>query len=346
MKLLPIKKRKIAVLFTAGLGDALLFVPLLKALKQKQFIITGIFYSRFDNDCIYDNSLLDEKIHIKSKVQLLLYSIAHFKKFENVYHNHMGIGKLTAFSIKACSKRFTSTNNKGGKRNRTIVDDLTDAEQNLHLLFSTGNSYIRSVDAFCLPQTFLQPSIIKKFVPPGMPYVVIQISAGNNATPYKNWSAERWVNLVAKLCQNYPSINFVISGDHTETRYNRHFSTFPFNNCIELIGKTTVEEIFNLVAGSTGYIGLDSGLMHIAVTLQKKTVTIFGASNEKLYGYAMLDSKNHAVIAASLSCRPCSSWKAPNTTRVTDPLLCPDFACMKAIGVYQVYTTITNHFNW
>ena len=50
MKLLPVKKRKIAILFTGGLGDTLLYTPLLKELKKKQFTVTCIFYSPYSHD--------------------------------------------------------------------------------------------------------------------------------------------------------------------------------------------------------------------------------------------------------------------------------------------------------
>ena len=74
-------------------------------------------------------------------------------------------------------------------------------------------------------------------------------------------------------------------------------------NCRVLIGKTTIEEVFDLTAKSSGYIGLDSGLMHIAVALQKKTLAIFGASNEKLYGYESLDPRNHKEITSPFKLR-------------------------------------------
>ena len=72
MKLLTAKKRKIAILFNGGLGDILLFVPLLKELKKHEFHITCIYYGKFKNDCLLDKSLFDEK---KSRACFVLESL-------------------------------------------------------------------------------------------------------------------------------------------------------------------------------------------------------------------------------------------------------------------------------
>jgi ADP-heptose:LPS heptosyltransferase len=151
--------------------------------------------------------------------------------------------------------------------------------------------------------------------------------------------------MVTLFCSSYKNIDLIILGDNTETGYAEAFNGLQFTNCKVLIGKTSVEELFNLVAQSSGYIGLDSGIMHMAVVLQKKTVSIFGASNEKIYGYSKLDKENHKVISSTISCRPCSSWKNANTTRVTNPMQCPDFACLTSIDPLFVFQQIVEHFN-
>ncbi|GAB2807167.1 glycosyltransferase family 9 protein [Ferruginibacter profundus] len=351
MKLLPVKKRKIAILFTAGLGDTLLYIPLLKELKKKQFHVTGIFYSRYKNDCLFDATLLDVKVHINTKSSLLLYALMKLKHFANIYINHTGGGKMITAAAAICSKRTSKTKaflkkQPLGKRTRKVILNFTDAEQNLHLLYTEQNAAIKDISDYYLPHAALQPGIIKKYTgDQASPYFVVQISAGNNATPYKNWPHKHWLILISMLCKSYPTISFIILGDATETEYTKAFNDSGFTNCKVLIGKTSVEEVFNIVAQSNGYIGLDSGIMHMAVTLQKKTVSIFGASSETLYGYSFLDKANHKVIISDISCRPCSSWINANTTRVSDPMQCPDFACLSSIDPLFVYDQVISHFH-
>ena len=350
MKLLTEKKRKIAVLFNSGLGDTLLFIPLLKELKRKQFNITCIFYSKYDNDCIFDRSLVDSKIFVRNKLSLLFYSILRFKHFTNIYINHFGNGNIISLFASVCSKRVTKTtgyseNEIFPKRKKTVVTDFSDAEQNLHLLYSKANAKINNIESFYLPQPVFNTNPKVGFINKGLTdHFILQISAGNNATPFKNWPVTNWLILTERLCKAYPDLEFIITGDKSETAYIKDFENLNCSNCKVLIGKTTVEEVFNLTAKSSGYIGLDSGIMHMAVVLQKKTLTIFGASNENLYGYESIDPENHKVIKADLTCRPCSSWKNANTSRVHNPLHCPDFACLTSIEPDLVFDQVTAHF--
>ncbi len=348
MKLLSGKKRKVAVILTSGIGDALLFTPLLRELKRKDFLITCIFYSKFDIDCFFDPSLFDSKVFIRSKLSLLWYSLTRFRYFSNYYINHFGNGNAISLSAKICSKRITRTSTNVGtgnrvKRKRNVYAELTDAEQNLHLLYSRANAKISDIKKFYQQAVLPLPALLSSNGT-SQSYFIIQVSAGNNSTPFKNWPMQYWAILIERLCRSYPNSDFVIVGDDTEKEYIQILEKTGYHNCRILIGKTTVKEVFALTGNSDGYIGLDSGIMHMAVALQKRTVTIFGASNENLYGYETLDPENHKVIRSSLNCRPCSAWKNANNSRVNDPMLCPDFACLTSITPDHVFEQVITHF--
>ncbi|HQW85074.1 MAG TPA: glycosyltransferase family 9 protein [Ferruginibacter sp.] len=351
MKLLPVKKRKIAILFTSGLGDTVLFIPLMKELKRKQFNITCIFFAEYDNDCLFDDSLVDKKIFIKTKLFVLFYALSNFKVFTNFYINHLEDGRLLNFSSKLCSKLVTKTYRNKNKndhhlRIKASIASFSDAEQNLHLLYSRYNSVIKTPSNFYFPNPKLQVDVQNKFfLTTNKKRYIFQISTGNNLTPFKNWPISNWLNVIEKLCNLYTQYECIIIGDRTETGYTSNFEKLNFKNLNILIGKTTVEDAFNLIANSNGYIGLDSGFLHIAVALKKRTLAIFGASNEKLYGYAHLDANNHKEIIADIGCRPCHGWKCANTSRVNNPLLCPDFACLTSITPEFVFNEIVSHFN-
>src|SRR5436190_9663429 len=126
MKLLAKKKRKIAILFTSGLGDTLMFVPLLKHLKHKEFTVTCIFYSTHTNDCLFDPSLVDSKIFIRSKFSLLWYALSRFRHFSNFYINQFGNGRTIRTAALICSKKITKTSNSStrepiSKRRKAVV---------------------------------------------------------------------------------------------------------------------------------------------------------------------------------------------------------------------------------
>lgn len=351
MKLLPVKKRKIAIFFTSGIGDTVLHVPLMNALKQKQFSITCIFISRYNNDCLFDDSIAGKKVYLKTKFSMLLYAITRFKYFTNVYFNHLEEGQWVKFLAGLCGKVVTKSTRKKNtgklhKRVKSCDNNFSDAEQNLYLLFSKYNASIKNIRDFYFPSPKLNEEFVNKFSLTGEKrFFVLQISAGNNLTPFKNWPINYWHEVVNKLCLHFQQYEFVIIGDNTETGYVAGFENLHCNNLNILIGRTSVKDACNLIAKSDGYIGLDSGFLHIAVALKKKTLAIFGASNEKLYGYGLIDPANHKEITANIGCRPCHGWKCVNSSRVSNPLLCPDFACLTSIDPKLVYKEIVTHFS-
>jgi len=351
MKLLTAKKRKIAIIFTGGLGDTLLFVPLLKELKKERFHITCIFYSKDKNHCLFDPTLFDRVVTVNSKAGLIFFTLANVKRFVNFYINHLANGRIIYFAGRVSSSRITQTTSDPSKNNKTVRNipvepDLSDAEQNLRMLYTPANARIRSIQSFYLVNPLLDRSIIDRFVKGNTThYFVVQVASGNNNTPFKNWPIQNWLTLVARVCDEFKNISLLIVGDKFEKGHARSFEQLNRPNCKVLIGETSIREIFNLVAFSKGYIGLDSGIMHMAVVLQKKTLTIFGASDEKLYGYSQLDGQDHEVLTLPIYCRPCSAWKNPNTSRVTDPMQCPDFACVRDINVDDVYDKLVAHFD-
>jgi ADP-heptose:LPS heptosyltransferase len=342
MKLLPVKKRKIAVLFSGGLGDTIMVVPLLKELKRKQFHITCVFFAAHPNDCIFDNSLFDKKVFIKSRLHFLWYAVFAYKRFANFYINHMGAGMFVKQCISLATKRITQNiyYNRATKRDKVIINSFTDPEQNLNLLYSKYNSLIKDMTSI-----YIAGPVIKSDVYAGQ-YYIVQLSSGNNKTPFKNWPFKNWLVIIRQLCESKPDIDFIIPGDRFELQYIEELDKLQLKNCKVLIGKTTVEEIVAVIAGSNGYIGQDSGLMQIAAALQKRTFSIFGATDEKLVGYQHIDPANHKIITVNISCRPCASLKGFNTTRVTNPLHCPDFACLTSISPTLVWEAINTHFKF
>ena len=143
------------------------------------------------------------------------------------------------------------------------------------------------------------------------------------------------MNMFKYLQIKSPSSTLVLLGDNTELHLNAKINNANYPNVISFIGKTTLNDTMEIIYQSQYYIGLDSGLMHIAVALNKPTFTIWGASNPTQYGYEWLNAK-HKIVSLNLACAPCSSWLNANTSRVKNPALCPDFKCIKDVSVDKV----------
>ncbi len=68
-------------------------------------------------------------------------------------------------------------------------------------------------------------------------------------------------------------------------------------------------------------IGVDSGLLHIAVALDKPVIGVFGPSGWRSF----VKKDNFVAVAKDFSCIPC--FRHPT---------CRDFDCMRAIGAEDV----------
>ncbi len=326
------KYKQALVFFSAGVGDAILLVPLINELKKSGFKVAGLFTSPYDCESIFENTDLFDAIEIKkNKLSLIIFSVFNLRKFDAVFLNHFSFSKshlilstLFGKQIYTNYKEFTSVQSSNSIHFIEPKTDTHDALQHLHL-FNT-KAILQDLD-FNLKY---KPQQNNPFKLPSN-YIVVQASSANNKAPFKNWPFENWLRLFKHLSNT----TIVLLGDATETHLNNAVNSKDYPNVISLIGKTNLNEVMEIIYHSNYYIGLDSGLMHIAVALNKPTFTIWGASNPKLYGYEWMGAK-HKIVSLSLSCAPCSSWLSANNSRVSNPNQCPDFKCIKDISIEMV----------
>lgn len=331
-----IKHKQALVYFSAGVGDSILLVPLVNELKKQGYHVTGLFTSRFDCESLFENTTLFDFIELKkSKLSLLLFSMLHFRKYDAVFLNHFSFSKSN-ISLATLFGKNVYTNYKGltslqsSKSIHIIAPkaDTHDALQNVFLFNQKANLSDLDFNLHYKPQQKNSFNLPEN-------YIVIQVSSANNNAPYKNWEIEKWLELFKHLQHTSSNTTLVLLGDDTELYLNEKITTSNHPNIISLIGKTTLSEVMEIMYHAQFYIGLDSGLMHIAVALNKPTFTIWGASNPKLYGYDWMGTK-HKIASLNLPCAPCSAWIKPNTSRVTNSLECPDFKCIRGISVEKV----------
>lgn len=337
------KDKRALVFFSAGVGDAILLVPLVNELKNQKYHVTGLFTSPYHCERIFKNTELFDSIVVKkNKINLILFSLLNFRKFNKVFLNHFSYSKshislaaLLGKDVYSNFSGYTSLQSSNALHFIEPKSDTHDALQNLYLYDSTKTLRDLNFDINYKPQLKNLFQLPKK-------YITIQISSANNKAPYKNWPLENWLSFFNHIHDILPETALVILGDETELALNEKLNSSENKNIISLIGKTSLTEVMDVIHYSQFYIGLDSGLMHIAVALNKPTFTIWGASNPTLYGYEWLGEK-HKVVSLYLPCSPCSAWINPNQSRVTDPLNCPDFKCIKELST-DIVTEAFNTF--
>lgn len=325
---------KAAVFFSSGLGNALLLVPLLKALKKDGFVVDGIFTSSCEG-LFWDETLLTQKISIHRNTSLwkLLFS---FRRYEVVYLDFFAVSRKNLWISRFISKKVIAHRKKGFSEAFSDQNTIQWIDTPINTHMAVLNQKMYNTKTLRLSDFLLDKPLVTIKLPHST-YWTVQLSSGNNQTPYKTWPIQHWISLLHVLSKNH-SLSFILLGDQHEVHLTKD-QVFP-ENTYNLIGKTNLSEAAYILSKSSLFLGHDSGLMHLAVSMGKSTCTLWGGSDPYLYGYQAIDSQIHTVIHRPKACGPCNSWINPNISRVPDPLLCPDQACIREISVDEVYSVL------
>jgi len=127
-------------------------------------------------------------------------------------------------------------------------------------------------------------------------------SWGKNAS-LKHWPALKYAQLADKIIDTF-KVKVVLLGDIQEKPIAEIISAAMKNKPYDLTAKTSLEELSAVISFLPLLITNDGGPLHIAAALNKKTISIFGPVDEKVYG-PYPPAEKHIVIKTLLDCRPC-----------------------------------------
>jgi len=97
-----------------------------------------------------------------------------------------------------------------------------------------------------------------------------------------------------------------------------------------MVGKTSVAETARILKAARLFIGMDSGLLHLALAVGTPCVALFGPTIPRLY---FDESQPLKAVVSNAPCAGC--W---NTEKMKQPGVCPkgEPDCMAAITVDQL----------
>lgn len=349
----PIKS---VIFIHAGLGNALLLLPLIKALKAENHRVTALVTSEWPcEELLRDATIFESIVVLRSNRERLAWSMRNVRKFDRAYLDFFAATRKNVVLAKAIATSVRTNHwpernmPQFAKLNVLLTEPIPaihEGLQNLRLHQPQATDADFSIEAFNYPGTAPSLAMLSGVVQKALgtavngDIIAVQVSAGNNQTPYKNWPQEDWAALIQLLAVRWPHVSILLLGDGNETEIGAYLAGKAPKQVVNLVGRTTIREVMALLNASTVYLGVDSGLMHMAVSLGKPTVSIWGASDPILFGYNTLDGNRHKVVRNRLFCQPCNAWIAPNTERVSDPLRCPDFKCIRSIAPATVMDAV------
>lgn len=308
------KKKKILFINFGGLGDEILFLPTIQAVK-KEFPNSEITLAleKRSKGIIQLTNVIDKVLYanIKGKnkyLELFKLLVKIWRgKFDLVISS--GSNKfISIFLFLTLIKKRYGYNS--GKLSELLLTKAIKLNKNQY----AGNMYFDLVQdlttqKFELPELHIEKrSIIKNsvLIHPGVSKISIEKGM------IKTIPAEKWAEVIEKLADSGKKV-FLVGGPDDKDCIEKIIQSVPYKKYENLYGSTkNLKDLAELISSAESFICSDSAPLHIAVALNTRTFVIFGSTDDK-----KLIPQNDNIIVIKNNCdcplRPCL-WERRQTT--------------------------------
>jgi len=118
---------------------------------------------------------------------------------------------------------------------------------------------------------------------------------------YKEWQIREWISLIRYL-KDYAGFSVIVTGSPPE-RARAMALKEPFDaHVFNLAGKTTIGDLPAILQLCRLFIGVDTAALHIAAAVGVPTIGLFGPSSPSTWAPR---GDRHCVISKGMPCQPC-----------------------------------------
>jgi ADP-heptose:LPS heptosyltransferase len=165
-------------------------------------------------------------------------------------------------------------------------------------------------------------------------YIVIQPAARNGQPTPKTWDPKNFDQLIKKWQSEHPEDVFVLVGDVGDEHSLRN--TIGTNKGIlNLLGKTSFNQLCNVLSRAKLVITHDSGAMHVANALQRPLLALYGPTD---FTRTRPLAPTSNVLHSKTSCWALMYAFSENENSLDRRF--PGYRCMSGITVEQVFSSM------
>ncbi|MEK7274070.1 MAG: glycosyltransferase family 9 protein [Candidatus Desantisbacteria bacterium] len=335
--------KKILVIKLVAIGDLVVALPALRALKQGfphahltlmttprvREVVEGCPYL---DEIIYYDILGKDKgisgliklIHtLKTKKFDLALELDHYYRITSLITYLSGIKNRAGFDLPGQGRRGLVTIKSPYLINKHEVEaflemaktvGVGDASSELVPIW-TSKEDERDIDSF-FEQNKIQPDDFVVAIHPG---------TGPSAT-CRRWSPERFACLADWLIKEYKA-RVIFTGAPSEVELVNSILAFMQEKPIVAAGKTSLKQLAEIARRCGLFISVDTGPLHVAAAMGTRVIGLYGPNIPSKWGPY---GKGHLTVYKQLPCSPCTKQYLGQVSRCQNPI------CMEQITVEDV----------
>jgi len=321
--------KKILVIKFRHIGDVLLTLPTIRALKETfPDAIISVLVNSGTEEVLTDNPLIDEIMvfdrTIKDLPFLNRYSgEIHFlksirsKRFDMTVDLTGGDRAAIVSLISGARYRLAvNPEKKGFAGKRFFYTHLANIDKQKHMVLQNLEVVryfginTNNLDVELFIPSEVRSSIKKIFEENGIEETdrVIHIHP-TSRWMFKCWKDEYMAEVISWVVEQGIKVVVTSAADKKELEKAKrilslvtlHITQHP-SQILDLCGKTTIKELAAISEASDLFIGVDSAPMHIAAAVKTPVIALFGPTGENVWGPY---GNGHIVITKDLPCKPC-----------------------------------------
>ncbi|MDP2784240.1 MAG: lipopolysaccharide heptosyltransferase II [Sulfurimicrobium sp.] len=135
---------------------------------------------------------------------------------------------------------------------------------------------------------------------------IAALCIGAEYGPAKRWPPQHFAELGKQLREQGYQVWLV--GSAKDAAAGAEAAHLSDGACLDLCGKTSLDEAVDLLASASVIVSNDSGLMHVAAALGKPLVALYGSSSPS---FTPPLSQSAHILSLNLECSPCFKRECP-----------------------------------
>ena len=338
-KIHPEKVNRILIYGHMGIGNMILFLPVLRAYRNhfKESTIDLLVGDSGAEMVIEDDSIVDEVVRCKIEDLPLIETLGFIlkmrrRKYDLILSNFNGSRHSLALLTLASGApyRIGHISNREWKNiydhlyNYKIKmgEGLPELENNLKLVEGMGFEVVDRRPSFRIleeDRQFATQYFRRHHIRDEDIVIGIQMGTSPEMT-WKQWDARKYVDLTAQLMKKR-HMKVIVLGSSKERKCI--LQAFVGSRKIPIIaaGELTLKQTAAVIEKVNMLICNDSGLMHVGAAVNTPVIAIYGPTDVTRTAPI---GKNHSILRKNLPCSPCFTLRGDEKVRACEKRICLD----------------------